>query len=56
MSRPDTVDHQRRRFTKLGLHWTELPRLMDVDEPPTPGTWLREFPNPGSPGCSSSTR
>ena len=22
----------------------------------TPGTWLREFPNPGSPGCSASTR
>lgn len=33
MSRPDTADHQRRRFTELGLHWTELPRLTDVDEP-----------------------
>lgn len=33
MSRPDTVDHQRRRFTELGFHWTELPRLTDVDEP-----------------------
>lgn len=33
MSRPDTIGHQRRRFTELGLHWTELPRLTDVDEP-----------------------
>ncbi|CAN5844972.1 DUF2064 domain-containing protein [soil metagenome] len=33
MSRPDTIDHQRRRFTELGLRWTELGRLIDVDEP-----------------------
>jgi glycosyltransferase A (GT-A) superfamily protein (DUF2064 family) len=33
MSRPDTVEHQRRRFIELGLRWTELPPLTDVDKP-----------------------
>jgi uncharacterized protein len=44
MSRPDTVDHQRRRFTELGLHWTELPRLTDVDEPADARAVAAEIP------------
>lgn len=32
MSVPDTVLHQRRRFTALGLQWAELAELIDVDD------------------------
>lgn len=32
MSRPDTVFHQRNRFTSLALRWTELPELTDIDD------------------------
>lgn len=32
MSMPDTVVHQRKRFADLGLRWTELPVLIDVDD------------------------
>lgn len=35
MSRPDTIDHQRRRFRQLGLDWTELAVLTDVDDAST---------------------
>lgn len=32
MSRPDTIEHQRRRFGDLGLRWSELEQLADVDD------------------------
>ncbi|MGQ0678632.1 MAG: TIGR04282 family arsenosugar biosynthesis glycosyltransferase [Actinomycetota bacterium] len=32
MSRPDTLEHQRSRFAALGLRWSELEMLRDVDD------------------------
>lgn len=45
MSMPDTVIHQRKRFAALGLRWTELPELVDVDDAASAAEVARQIPD-----------
>ncbi len=45
MSRPDTLEHQRARFVSLGLSWTELRELEDVDDSASANRVARAAPS-----------